>query len=228
MPLVYGKNTDRVVLARTGKFDSSGPYLASGPLLAYIHIIKMSCKHCNRLDREHAKRPAVTAAADEVRIDGMLCQDLNKFKVTARTCQIYCPPDANEHLFMHRFKIGQVIAIPQWTWVTTDGYESGSTTSEWTKRVKIVQLVRITSEPRSGAMPGRAVFETSSKTEVRFSTYGAPFKAIHCDIEVLGTTKDEAVLEYCVYRGSIKSTATKVKIDAIRRKLLRYSHLDYE
>ena len=182
----------------------------------------MSCKHCNRLDLAHAKRPAVTAAADEVRIDGMLCQDLNKFKVTARTGQIYCPPEA-KHLFTHRFKVGQIIAIPDWTWVTTDGYESGSTTSDWMKRVRRVQLVRITSKPRSGPMPGRAVFEMETKKEVRFSDYGKSFSAVHCDVEVLGTSKNEALLEYCAHRGSVKSTATKVKIDEMQRHRTRHS-----
>ena len=185
----------------------------------------MSCHSCIRLDSQHAKRPEVVAAADELRIDGMLCQDLNKPKVTSRTRQIYCPPGV-KHLFVHRFKIGQIIAIPSYTWVTTDGYESGSTTSDWMKRVISVQLVRIASEPRSGPMPGRAVFETESKTDVRFSTYGAPFKAIHCDIELLGTTKDEGLLEYCAHRGSAKSTATKVKIDAIKRPVSRLSSFD--
>jgi len=176
----------------------------------------MSCHSCKRLDREHAKRPEVVAAADELRIDGMLCQDLNKPKVTSRTSQIYCPTGA-QHLFLHRFKVGQVIAIPSWAWITTDGYDSGSTGSDWIKRVISVQLVRITSKPRSGPMPGRAVFETASKTDVRFSTYGAPFTAIHCDIELLGTTKTSVLLEYCAHRGSAKSTATKIKIDEIKR-----------
>ena len=183
---------------------------------------KMSCHSCTRLDKRHSKRPTVVAAADELLISGMLCQDLNKFKLTERTGQIYCPPKA-KHLFLHRFKVGQVIAIPDWTWITTDGYESGSTTSDWMKRVKRVQLVRITSEPRSGPMPDRSLFESSTKTEARFSSYGAPFKAIHCDVEVLGTTKSEALLEYCAHRGSVKSTATKVKIDAIKRFKTRYS-----
>jgi hypothetical protein len=71
-------------------------------------------------------------------------------------------------------------------------------------------------------MPGRAVFETETKKEVRFSDYGAPFSAIHCDVEVLGTTKNEALLEYCAHRGSAKSTATKIKIDEIKRKF-KYS-----
>jgi len=182
----------------------------------------MSCKRCKSLDHHHSKRPAVIAAADELLISGMLCQDLNKFKVTARTGQIYCPLGA-KHLFTHRFKIGQVIAIPDWTWVTTDGYESGSTTSDWVKRVKRVQLVRITSEPRSGPMPGRALFETETKKEVRFSDYGKSFDAIYCDVEVLGISKNEALLEYCAYRGSVKTTATKIKIDEMKRHITRYS-----
>jgi hypothetical protein len=66
-------------------------------------------------------------------------------------------------------------------------------------------------------MPGRSLFDSSAKTEARFSEYGAPFKAIHCDVEVIGISKNEALLEYCAYRGSVKSTATKVKIDAIKR-----------
>jgi hypothetical protein len=184
----------------------------------------MSCKRCISLNYHHKKRTPVVVTADELLISGMLCQDLNKFKVTKRTGQIYCPPGA-EHLFTHRFTVGQIIAIPFYTWVTTDGYESGSTTSEWMKRVRSVQLVRISSEPRSGPMPGRAVFETSSKKEVRFSAYGAPFTAIHCDVEVLGLTKAESLLEYCTYRGIVKSTAAKVKIDEIKRDRLRQSHL---
>ena len=158
----------------------------------------MSCKRCISLNYHHKRRPEVVVTADELRIDGMLCQDLNKFKVTKRTGQIYCPPGA-EHLFTHRFTVGQIIAIPSYTWLTTDGYESGSTTSDWMKRVKVVQLVRIKSEHRSGPMPGRA-----------------PFSAIHCDVEVLGTTKDDGLLEYCAYRGTAKSTATKLKIDRIK------------
>lgn len=197
------------------KFDSAHPLLSVAPLLLSI-FIKMSCTRCKSLDHRHSKRPAVVAAADEFLISGMLCQDLNKFKLTARTCQIYCPPEA-KHLFLHRFKVGQIIAIPDWTWITTDGYESGSTTSDWMKRVKRVQLVCITSKPRSGPMPGRSLFDSSAKTEARFSEYGAPFKAIHCDVEVIGISKNEALLEYCAYRGSVKSTATKVKIDAIKR-----------
>jgi hypothetical protein len=72
-------------------------------------------------------------------------------------------------------------------------------------------------------MPGRSLFDSSAKTEARYSEYGAPFVAIHCDVEVLGTTKNEALLEYCAYRGSVKSTATKVKIDEMKRHGTRYS-----
>lgn len=160
------------------------------------------------------------------------------------TGQIYCPSGA-EHLFHHRMPVGAIVAIPNYKMVVEgyDSDCSGSTTSEWEKDVRSALLVKITSEPRFGPMINRKIIPRMSSvkkwcghanTRLECSTcchyigaithteLGAAkaadaelFEHLHCDVEVLGSTTDWWILDYCTHKSNCKTTKVLVKKAAI-------------
>jgi len=163
-------------------------------------------------------------------------------KAVRATGQVYCPLNA-EHLFHHRMPIGTVIAIPNYKMVVEgcDSDCSGSTTSEWEQDVRSALLVKITSEPRFGPMTNRKIIPREGKkwcghpnTRLECSTCryyigaithteaGAAkagdaelFEHLYRDVEVLGSTTDGSILDYCTHKANCKTTKTVVKKAAI-------------
>ena len=160
------------------------------------------------------------------------------------TSQIYCPSGA-EHLFHHRMPVGTVVAIPNYKMVVEgyDSDCSGSTTSEWEQDVRSALLVKITSEPRFGPMKHRKIIPRLSSvkkwcghanTRLECSTCchyigaithteaGAAkavdaelFEHLYRDVEVLGSTTDWFLLDYCTHKSNCKTTKVLVKKAAI-------------